>query len=73
MKKIVLLLVIVFLITGCSVKYNITINEDLTLVEEAKLTGTDDFFANYYKTTRKNVLKSIVEVYEDYLNENNIS
>ena len=69
MKKIVILIIAVFLITGCSVKYNIVINEDQTIVEEAKLTGTDDFFANYYKTTRLNVLKSFLDIYQDILNE----
>lgn len=71
MKKIVILIITLFLITGCSVKYSVVINEDLTMVEEAKLTGTDDFFADYYKTTRTNVLKSILEVYQDKLDENN--
>lgn len=69
MKKIVFLILSLFLITGCSVKYNLVINEDLTILEEAKLTGTSDFFANYYKTTKKNVLKSLLEVYQDTLRE----
>ena len=71
MKKIVLLLITVFLVTGCAVKYNVVINEDLTVDESAMLTGTDDFFANYYKTTRTNVLKDLLSLYEDYLMENN--
>ena len=71
MKKIVILIITLFLITGCSVKYSVVINEDLTLVEEAKLTGTNSFFQDYYKTTRTNVLKSFIEIYEDTLKENN--
>jgi len=71
MKKIFMLFILMFLLTGCSVKYNIIINEDLTLTENAKLTGTSDFFANYYKTTKKNVLKSFIDIYKDILDENN--
>lgn len=70
MKKIVFLLLSIILITGCSVKYNLTINEDLTIEETAKLTGTNEFFANYYKTTKKNVIKTMLETYQDTLSEN---
>lgn len=71
MKKITILIIALFLITGCSVKYNLVINEDLSIIEEAKLTGTDDFFATYYKTTRTNVLKSMIDIYQSSLEENN--
>ncbi len=71
MKKIVILLVFIFLITGCRVKYNLSLNEDLTIDETAMLTGTDEFFNVYYKTTRKNVLKSFIEIYQDILTQNN--
>lgn len=70
MKRIIVLLFFIFIITGCSVNYNIIINEDLTLEEDAKLTGTSEFFDNYYKTTKKNVLKSLLEIYQDILVEN---
>lgn len=71
MKKIVILFIAIFLLTGCAVKYNLVINDDLTVVEEAKLTGTDEFFHNYYKTTKKNVLKSFIDMYNVTLEENN--
>lgn len=70
MKKIFLLLTILLILTGCSVKYNLTINEDLTITEEAKLTGTEDFFASYYKSTKKNVLNSQLNSYKSLLDEN---
>ena len=73
MKKIGLLVISLLLITGCSVQYNLKINEDLTIVEEASLTGTEEFFANYYKTTKKNVIKDSLELYQDILKENNYS
>lgn len=49
MKKIIILLLVVFLITGCDVRTNITINKDLSVREEVRMTGTSNFFANYYK------------------------
>ena len=70
MKKICILIMFIFLVTGCSVNYNLTINEDLTVTENAKLTGTSDFFSNYFKTTKKNVLKSYLDVYQGVLTEN---
>ena len=71
MKKVLILVFFLFLITGCSVQYNLEINEDLSILEEAKLTGTDEFFANYYKTTRKNVLQSFIDENSDTLKQNN--
>ena len=73
MKKILFLIIALLLITGCSVNYNLKINEDLTILEEASLTGTDDFFANYYKTTKKNVIKDSLELYQDILKTNGYS
>ncbi len=70
MKKIVLLIISLLLVTGCSSQYHLVINEDLTVNEEAILTGTNDFFANYYKTTKKKVIKSMVEEYSTILDEN---
>ncbi len=49
MKKVIILLLLVFLITGCDVRTNITINKDLVVKEEVRMTGTSDFFATYYK------------------------
>ena len=71
MKKIVLLIIGIFLLTGCSVRYHLEINEDLSLQEEIKMTGTSEFFSNYYKTTKKNVLKSILDTQEETLKEKN--
>ncbi len=69
MKKIVILILAIFLVTGCKVKYDVVINEDLSVKEEAKLTCTDDTFSVYYKTTRVNVLKSFIDMYKDFLDE----
>ena len=59
MKKWLLLIISIFLITGCKVEYNITINDNLSVSESVNMTGTDDFFDVYYKTLRINVIKMI--------------
>ena len=71
MKKIVILIIALFLITGCSVKYNVVINEDLTVNEEAKISGTERLYEPYYKTTKKHVLESFLDIYNNFLKENN--
>lgn len=60
-KKYLLLLLIIFLLTGCKVDYKININKDLTVVEEIKMTGTEEFFKLYNKTSKTNVLKMLLE------------
>lgn len=69
MKKTILLIIALFLLTGCSAKYNASINEDLSIIEEAKLTGTESFFANFYKTTKKHVLEDFIDIYKNILDE----
>ena len=70
MKKIVILIIALFLVTGCSVKYNIVINEDLSINEEAKISGTEELYKTYYKTTKKHVLKGFIDLYKNSLEEN---
>ena len=71
MKKLFVLIAVIFLITGCKVEYKVVINEDLSLTEEANLTGTKDFFDNYYKTTKTHVLESYISIYKNVLEKNN--
>ena len=66
-----MLVTILFVLTGCTAKYSITINEDLTVNEEANLAGTSEFYATYYKSTKKNVLKMLIDSYKSVLDENN--
>ncbi len=73
MRKVIILMSFLFLLTGCAVKYNLVINEDLTILEEAKMTGTTAFFDNYYKTTKTNVLKTFIEIYQEILDDNKYS
>lgn len=71
MKKIVILVCLLFFITGCTVTYNVSINEDLTVTEEALITPSDDLYDIYYKTSRSNVLKEFLEEYREILQQNN--
>lgn len=72
MKKILLLILIMFLITGCKVEYNLVINNDLTVSESVKMTGTDDFFEAFYKSSKMNVVEMLLdEGRRDDLEKNN--
>lgn len=74
MKKKILLLIIPFILTGCaSVNYNITIDNDLTVLEEATITGSTEYFNIFNKNYPKTI---VLEWYEDadiqsILNNNN--
>ena len=72
MKKIIVLIIMLLLITGCNVREDITINKDLTVVESVKMTGTPEFFNNRYMMLPVNVLREILESdeRESYLKEN---
>lgn len=61
MRKILLLILCIFLITGCKVEYNLTINDDLTVLESVSMTGTDEFFDSFYKSSRINVVNMMLE------------
>ena len=59
MKKILLLIPLIFLITGCRVDYKIEINKDLSVVEQINMTETSETFSRRYKEFDKTVLNSI--------------
>ena len=61
MKKIILLIGIVFILTGCSVEYNLTIDKNLKAIEELEMTGTKDFFDIYYKNSKLSVVSMLLE------------
>ena len=71
MKKNIFLLLILFLLTGCSCRYDITINKDLTIDEEIIIYGTNRLYSAYYKTNKVDVLKENLENYLEELKENN--
>lgn len=61
MKKKILVILVVLLLTGCKVEYNLVIDENLKVKEEINMTGTDSFFADYPLTSKINVLKMMLD------------
>ena len=50
MKKIILLVIFLLLLTGCaSVDYSLDIEKDLSVVENVKISATKDYFESFYK------------------------
>lgn len=70
MKKIILLIGIVFILTGCSVEYNLTIDKNLKAIEELEMTGTKDFFDIYYKDSKLSVVSMLLEDNKSILDKN---
>lgn len=70
MKKKLFLLLMLFLLTGCKVNYNLSINDDYSIDEIVTMTGTNTFFDTYYRTSRKNVLEMVLEDHKDTLKDN---
>ena len=60
MKKILLLVPLMLLITGCRVKSNIIINKDLTVKETINMTETSEYFNIRYKELPSTVIKSLL-------------
>lgn len=61
MKKFVVLIISILIITGCKVEYNLVINDDFTVSENVSMTGTDEFFALFYKSSKMNVVNMFLD------------
>lgn len=63
MKKKLLILIVPFLLTGCAaVNYDLEINSDLEVEEIVSITGTTEYFNNFYKNLPITIVR---EFYED--------
>ena len=71
MKKIVILVSLLVLLTGCSVNYHIEIKDDLKVTETAYLEGNDELYNSHYRTTKVKVLEELLDIYDSELKENN--
>lgn len=60
MKKVIIFLLIVFLLTGCSVNENIKINKDLSVQESVSMFESSEFFNSRYKMLPINIIKEIL-------------
>lgn len=76
MKKIFIFITL-FLLTGCSNQYKLTINEDLSINEEIRMVAEDDYFFDMDYTEAKKVLdmemgmKDKEKIYSYSLQEDN--
>ncbi len=62
MRKIIVLILTLFFITGCDVISNVTITKDLEVQEEVLMTGTSTFFARFYKNVPLTIVKNQLEI-----------
>lgn len=70
MKKNILLIMFIFLCFGCEVRYDITINEDLSVDENITGLEDDEFYSKYNKSSKDRVMNFVIATKEDYLNTN---
>lgn len=69
MKKILIILgCLVF--TGCNVEYNVMIDDNLKVVEEAIVMGDDELYESSYRTSRNKVLEGFLDIYGMELEQN---
>lgn len=71
MKKVFLLIILILLTGGCKVEYNLIVSEDLKIIETVNMTGTDDLFDIYYKSSKLNVVKMLLDEDKGVLDDNN--
>lgn len=70
MKRILALLGCLIL-TGCSVEYNIKIDDDLKVVESTVVEGDEELYESSYRTSRNKVLEEFLDIYGGTLEQNN--
>lgn len=70
MKRVLLLIVLILLTGGCKVEYNLTIDDDLSVLENVNMTGTEALFDIYYKSSKLNVINMLLDVDKDTLENN---
>ena len=68
-----LFIIFAFFLTGCSTVYEVEIKDDLSIIESAKIYGDTDLYDIYNKTSKNNVMKALLEPYEEVLKEKNYS
>ena len=70
MKKILLILFSVFIITGCTAHYELKINDDLSIEETIIGLESDEFYNNYFNSSKERVVDFVMATQMDYLKEN---
>ena len=60
MKKIILIFLILFLVSGCAtVEYQLDIQKDLSVLENVFISATSEYFNDFYRENPKTVVKRI--------------
>ena len=72
-KKILFIIFIIVICTGCNVKYSLTINKDNTIEESIYASEDYSFFENYPHSSVGRVISFLIEPYLDKLNSNEYS
>lgn len=70
MKKYLLILIMLLLLTGCDAEYTITFDDDMKVHESIKLLEDNEFYEQYYKSTTNDVINFLIEPYKAELNNN---
>lgn len=60
MKRIIILLLMIFLLTGCAVKENIKVNRNLSVEENIEFSESMKFFNSRFKMLPINIIKDIL-------------
>lgn len=68
MKKLMLLFLCLFCI-GCEAKYELAINEDLSVKESITGLEDEDFYNQYYKSTKERVIDFMSDTKDEYLED----
>lgn len=69
MKKLRLLIFICLFCVGCEAKYELYVNQDLSVTENMTGLETDTFYNNYYNSTKERVIGFMSETKNEYINE----
>ncbi len=70
-KKLILIMLMMLFLSGCTVKYNLTIDEKGKVTEKATAMQDSSFFEEYENSSIGRVVGFLIEPYADKLNENN--
>lgn len=72
MKKNVLLFIILFLLTGCSVNYDLTIGKNLQVTEDVVVQSDSSLFKYYYDDNKADVINTMLDNEPNYKNNYDI-
>jgi len=69
MKKKILLILIFMFCMGCEARYELVINKDLSVTEDMIGLESEEFYNNYYNSTKERVIGFMTETSDEHFNE----